>query len=247
MEEMAARLGRFSTRPAFFLRWTSTEGPLVMLQTAGKGDHHAHLFQAGLRNAGKAAIRLMGGESSSAEAVVTTLTLDDDDAWIRRCSAPPASCAPCASSAYATDGIITDMSTFGMFIKADRSIPRANRSRQLAACRVWSVVIAERRDPPGAATSGYRHSFEIPSDTTRKGDPGLHQQHRQGTITRRALHHPRFLPERFIPCRSGCGVRLSNAFTVEESPGGTESYVGCCRRRGEHLHGHSRVTLDLPT
>jgi hypothetical protein len=69
------------------------------------------------------------------EAPVTTLTLDDEEALIRQMQRT--SCrlrAVCVIDANTFDGVITDISTVGMFVRTDRSYPVGKPIR--VSCRL---------------------------------------------------------------------------------------------------------------
>ncbi|MCU0601311.1 MAG: PilZ domain-containing protein [Desulfobacterales bacterium] len=139
MEEMAARLGRFSTTARLFtlVDELPRDQQLILLKQLLGDRITTHLFKLVLEMPEEQQVRLMEQmlDFPFSDAVVTTLTLDDDDALIRQMQRT--SCrlrAVCVLDANTFDGVITDISTFGMFIKTDRSFPAGKPIR--ISCRL---------------------------------------------------------------------------------------------------------------
>lgn len=139
MEEMAARLGRFSTTGRLFtlVDELPRDKQLILLKQLLGDRITTHLFKLVMEMSEEQQTRLLEQmlDFPFSDAVVTTLTLDDDDALIRQMQR--ASCrlrAVCVLDANTFDGIITDISTVGMFIKTERSYPPGKPIR--ISCRL---------------------------------------------------------------------------------------------------------------
>ena len=139
MEEMAARLGRFSTTGRLFtlVDELPRDKQLILLKQLLGDRITTHLFKLVMEMSEEQQTRLLEQmlDFPFSEAVVTTLTLDDDDALIRQMQRT--SCrlrAVCVLDANTFDGTITDISTVGMFIKTERSYPPGKPIR--ISCRL---------------------------------------------------------------------------------------------------------------
>lgn len=139
MEEMTARQGRFGTTARLFtlVEELPRDRQLILLKQLLGERITTHLFKLVLEMPEEQQVRLMEQmlDFPFSDATVTTLTLDDDDAWIRQMQRSPCQLrAVCVLDANTFDGIITDISTFGMFIKTDRSYPTGKPIR--ISCRL---------------------------------------------------------------------------------------------------------------
>jgi len=139
MDEMAARLGPFSTTARLFtlVDELPRDKQLILLKQLLGDRITTHLFKLVLEMPEEQQVRLMEQmlDFPFSEAAVTTLTLDDEEALIRQ--EQRASCrlrAVCVIDANTFDGIITDISTVGMFIKTERSYPAGKPIR--VSCRL---------------------------------------------------------------------------------------------------------------
>jgi hypothetical protein len=139
MEEMAARLGRFSTTARLFtlVDELPRDKQLILLKQLLGDRITTHLYKLVLEMPDEQQTRLLEQmlDFPFSDAAVTTLTLDDDEALIRQMQRT--SCrlrAVCVLDANTFDGIITDISTVGMFIKTERSFPPGKPIR--ISCRL---------------------------------------------------------------------------------------------------------------
>jgi hypothetical protein len=138
MDAMAPRLGRFSTTARLFalVDELPRDKQLILLKQLLGERVTTHLYQLVLDMPEEQQQRML--EQLTAfpfgEAPVTTLNLDEDET-IRQIQRK--SCrlrAVCVLDANTFDGVITDISTFGMFIKTERSFPVGKPIR--VSCRL---------------------------------------------------------------------------------------------------------------
>lgn len=127
MDEMAPRLGRFSTTARLFalVDELPRDKQLILLKQLLGDRITTHLFQLVLDMPEEQQQRMLEQlvEFPFGEGPVTTLNLDEDET-IRQIQRK--SCrlrAVCVLDASTFDGIITDISSIGMFIKTERSFP----------------------------------------------------------------------------------------------------------------------------
>jgi hypothetical protein len=127
MTERAERAAWFSTTVRLFSLiddLSSDKQHLLLKQLLG--DRVAvHLHKLVLEMSEEQQARLLEEmlDSSASETTVTTLMLDENQAFIRQMQRAPCRLhAVCVLDATTCDGIITDISTVGVFIKTARSV-----------------------------------------------------------------------------------------------------------------------------
>ena len=138
MDEMAPRLGRFNTTARLFalVDELPRDKQLILLKQLLGDRITTHLYQLVLEMPEEQQLRMLEQllDLPFGETPVTTLDLDEDEA-IRQIQRK--SCrlrAVCVLDASTFDGIITDISTIGMFIKTERSFPIGKPIR--VSCRL---------------------------------------------------------------------------------------------------------------
>lgn len=138
MDEMAPRLGRFSTTARLFalVEELPRDKQLILLKQLLGDRITTHLYQLVLDMPEEQQQRMLEQlvELPFGETPVTTLNLDEDET-IRQIQRK--SCrlrAVCVLDANTFDGVITDISTVGMFIKTERSFPVGKPIR--VSCRL---------------------------------------------------------------------------------------------------------------
>ena len=161
MTEQSARVGRFGTAARLFslVDDLPKDKQLILLKQL-LGDRIAvHLCKLVLDLPDEQQSRLLEQmlDFPFGEAAVTTLTLDESETFIRRI--PRTSCrlhAVCVLDATTCDGVITDISTVGLFLKVGRSFSAGKPIR--ISCRLPGlerplILNGEilRSDPPGMA------------------------------------------------------------------------------------------------
>ena len=138
MDEMAPRLGRFGTTARLFalVDELPRDKQLILLKQLLGDRITTHLYQLVLDMPEEQQQRMLEQlvELPFGETPVTTLNLDDDET-IRQIQRK--SCrlrAVCVLDANTFDGVITDISSVGMFIKTERSFPIGKPIR--VSCRL---------------------------------------------------------------------------------------------------------------
>jgi hypothetical protein len=138
MDEMAPRLGRFGTTARLFalVDELPRDKQLILLKQLLGERITTHLYQMVLDMPEELQQRMLEqlSEFPFGETPVTTLNLDEDET-IRQIQRK--SCrlrAVCVLDASTFDGVITDISTVGMFIKTERSFPAGKSIR--VSCRL---------------------------------------------------------------------------------------------------------------
>jgi len=138
VDELAPRQGRFSTTARLFalVDELPRDKQLILLKQLLGDRITTHLYQLVLDMPEEQQQRMLEQlvEFPFGEAPVTTLNLDEDET-IRQIHRK--SCrlrAVCVLDASTFDGIITDISTVGMFIKTERSFPIGKPIR--VSCRL---------------------------------------------------------------------------------------------------------------
>jgi len=128
MDDFGSPLGRFSTTARLFslVDQLSRDQQLILLKQLLGERVTQHLFKLVLEMPEAQRQRLFAQlmESPYEPTEVTTLNLDEDDTPMRQI--PRTACrlrAVCVLDATTFDGTITDISTVGLFIKAERSFP----------------------------------------------------------------------------------------------------------------------------
>jgi hypothetical protein len=128
MDEMAPPLGRFGTTARLFALVDDLprDKQLILLKQLLGDRITTHIYQLVLEIPEEQQLRMLEQllELPFGEAPVTTLNLDEDETLIRQIQRK--SCrlrAVCVLDANTFDGIITDISTVGMFIKTERTFP----------------------------------------------------------------------------------------------------------------------------
>ena len=139
VDEMAPRLGRFSTTARLFalVDEMPRDKQLILLKQLLGDRITTHLYQLVLDMPEEQQQRMLEqlAEFPFGETPVTTLNLDEDETLIRQIQRK--SCrlrAVCVLDTSTFDGIITDISTVGMFIKTERSFPIGKPIR--VSCRL---------------------------------------------------------------------------------------------------------------
>jgi len=139
MDEIAPRLGRFSTTARLFalVDELPRDQQLILLKQLLGDRITTHIYQLVLEMPEEQHLRMLEQllEIPFGETPVITLNLDDDEGLIRQIHRK--SCrlrAVCVLDANTFDGIITDISTVGMFIKTERSFPVGKPIR--VSCRL---------------------------------------------------------------------------------------------------------------
>jgi hypothetical protein len=138
MDEIAPPLGRFSTTARLFalVDELPRDKQLILLKQLLGDRITTHLYQLVLELPEDQHLRMLEQlmELPFGEAPVTTLNLDEDETMrqIQRKSCRLR--AVCVLDANTFDGIITDISTVGMFIKTERSFPVGKPIR--VSCRL---------------------------------------------------------------------------------------------------------------
>jgi len=139
MAEEAARVGRFSTTARLFslVDELPKDKQLILLKQLLGDRITIHLYKLVLEMPEELQSRLLEQmlDFPFSEAAVTTLTLDENETFIRQMQRT--SCrlhAVCVLDATTCDGIITDISTVGLFIKTGRSFSAGKPIR--ISCRL---------------------------------------------------------------------------------------------------------------
>jgi hypothetical protein len=138
MPEQTARTGWFGTTAALFslVDDLPKDKQLILLKQLLGDRIKVHLFKLVLEMSEEQQSGLLEQmlDSPTSDRAVTTLTLDENETFIRQMRRT--SCrlkAVCALDATTFDGIISDISTLGMFIMTGRSFPAGKAIR--ISCR----------------------------------------------------------------------------------------------------------------
>jgi hypothetical protein len=139
MDDFGSPLGRFSTTARLFslVDQLPRNQQLILLRQLLGERIPQHLFKLVLEMSEAERQRLFEQlmETPPDQNEVTTVNLDEEDTPMRQI--PRKACrlrAVCVLDSTTFDGIITDLSTVGLFIKADRSFPVGKPIR--VSCRL---------------------------------------------------------------------------------------------------------------
>jgi hypothetical protein len=128
MDEFGSQLGRFSTMTRLFGlvdQLPRSQQLVLLVQLLGhRLPHQLYKLVLEMSDLERQQLLEQLTEASPEPSDVTTLTLDDEDAVMRQLQRRACRLrAVCVIDANTVDGIVTDISTVGMFIKTERSYP----------------------------------------------------------------------------------------------------------------------------
>lgn len=160
MDEFGSQLGRFNTTARLFglVEQLPKEQQLILLKQLLGERITQHLYKLVLEIPESQRQRLLEQlvEFPLEPTEVTTVNLDEEDTPMRQVQRKACRLrAVCAVDAGTFDGIVTDISTVGMFIRTERSVPAGKAIR--VSCRL----------------PGLERPLVLNAETQRSGSSGL--------------------------------------------------------------------------